>query len=199
MKKVPSGSPATKVQLVLGHRNWDLGLTPHDVMQTEFEWATIRFQQAFERYCMQIAHVSGLGDLSFPELILLHIVGLQDGPVTSGLLARQINAEGVSNIQYSLRKLESYQLVVKTRVTGGNVQTYELTAKAQNLIKKYAHFRRLALTDQTKVIEAIDRRLAESTQLISMLTGIYDEAMRVSATYNSPVGGNETATVSVES
>jgi predicted MarR family transcription regulator len=198
MKKVPSGSHLTEAQVVLGHRNWDMGLTPHDVMQTEFEWATIRFQQAFERYCMQIAHISGLGELSFPELILLHVMGLQDGPITSGLLARQINAEGVANIQYSLRKLESYQLVAKTRVTGGNTQAYELTEKAGNLIKKYAHFRQRALTDQTKVIDAIDRRLAESTQLISMLTGIYDEAMRVSATYNSHVGGNETAAASIE-
>ena len=199
MKKVSSGSHLTEAQIVLGHRNWVLGLTPHDVMQTEFEWATIRFQQAFERYCMQIAHISGLGELSFPELILLHVMGLQDGPITSGLLARQINAEGVANIQYSLRKLESYQLVAKTRVTGGNTQAYELTEKAGNLIKKYAHFRQRALTDQTKVIDAIDRRLAESTQLISMLTGIYDEAMRVSATYNSHRGGNEPETASVES
>ena len=127
MKKVPSGSHLTEAQVVLGHRNWDMGLTPHDVMQTEFEWATIRFQQAFERYCMQIAHISGLGELSFPELILLHVMGLQDGPITSGLLARQINAEGVANIQYSLRKLESYHLFAKTRVTGGNTQAYELT------------------------------------------------------------------------
>lgn len=198
MKKVSSGSHLTEAQIVLGHRNWVLGLTPHDVMQTEFEWATIRFQQAFERYCMQIAHISGLGELSFSELILLHVIGLQDGPITSGLLARQINAEGVANIHYSLRKLESYQLVAKTRVTRGNAQAYELTAKAQNHIKKYAHFRQRALTDLTKAIEAIDRRLVESTQLISMLTGVYDEAMRVSATYNSQIGGNETETATGE-
>lgn len=172
-------------KLVLGHRNWDLGITHHEVMQTEFEWATIRFQQAFERCCIQIAHISGLGDLSIQELILLHVIGLQDGPITAALLARQINAEGVANIQYCLRKLNSYQLVTTTRDAKGKTQIYELTSSAKDLIKKYAYFRRQILTDQAKVIENIDRRLAEATQLISMLTGVYDEAMRVSATYNN--------------
>jgi predicted MarR family transcription regulator len=51
------------------------------------------------------------------------------------------------------------------------------------LIKRYAYFRQLALTEQTKAIEAIDSRLAETTQLISLLTGVYDEAMRISATF----------------
>jgi predicted MarR family transcription regulator len=134
---------------------------------------------------MQIAHISGLGDLSFHELILLHIIGFQDGATTSGLLARQMNADGVTNIQYCLRKLDSYQLVEKIRETKGNVQSYQLTPRGRSLIKRYATFRQQVLTDQTKVIDAIDRRLSEATQLISMLTGIYDEAMRVSATYHS--------------
>lgn len=177
-----TGSPA-KPELVLGRKSWHLGPTHHDVMTTEFEWATIRFQQAFERYCVQIAHISGLGDLSFQEIILLHVLGLQGMPITTGMLARQMNADTVTNIQYCLRKLEAHQLVTKTREKG-NIQIYELSPKGNDLVKKYAYFRQKILTDQTKVIESVDRKLAETTQLISMLTGIYDEAMRVSATYN---------------
>lgn len=173
-----------KSKPMLEHRRWHMGETHHDVMTTEFEWAIIRFQQAFERYCMQIAHISGLGDLSFPEVILLHVIGLQEGPTTASLLARQMNADTVTNIQYCLRKLEAYQLVVKVRESKGNLQTYELSKKGDDLIQKYAYFRQKILTDQTKVIESVDRKLAETTQLISMLTGIYDESMRVSATYN---------------
>lgn len=185
--KRPTQNDPVKAKSGLGHRDWYLGATYHDVITTEFEWATIRFQQAFERYCIQIAHVSGLGELSYPEIILLHVIGLQDGPITASMLARQINADTVTNIQYSLRKLDTYRLIVKNREAKGNIQTYDLTPKGKELIKKYAYFRQKVLTDQTKVIEAIDRKLVETTKLISMLTGMYDEAMRVSATYDPGV------------
>ncbi|MFT5351673.1 MAG: putative MarR family transcription regulator, partial [Gammaproteobacteria bacterium] len=41
------------------------------------------------------------------------------------------------------------------------------------------------LTEQTKNIEDVDEKLQETTQIISLLTGIYDEAGRKSASYSS--------------
>ncbi len=97
-----------KSQATAPTRAWHLGTTHHEAVTTEFEWSILRFFQAFERYCMQIAHISGLADLSFSELILLHVIGLQDTPKTVGLLARQTNTASVTNVQYSLRKLVAY-------------------------------------------------------------------------------------------
>jgi len=167
---------------VLERRRWLLGVTPHDVVTTDFEWASIRFQQAFERFCLQIAHLVGLGQLSFSELIVFHVLGLQDSPTKVSVLVRLINADAITNTQYCLRKLELYGLVCKSREEHGSLQTYAVTEKGRGLIVKYAHFRRLGLTEQTKTIEAIDRRLADSAQLIGLLTGVYDEAMRTAAT-----------------
>lgn len=179
-EKNSTGQPTT----LLSQRVWHLGATHHEAVTTEFEWSVLRFFQAFERYCMQIAHISGLAELSFSELILLHVIGLQDTPKTVGLLARQTNTDSVTNIQYSLRKLVGYKLVVKIREGRSKVFTYDVTDKGRELISQYAHFRQLVLTEQTKSIEAIDRKLSEASRLISMLSGVYDEAMRVSATYN---------------
>lgn len=165
-------------------RAWHLGTTHHEAVTTEFEWSILRFFQAFERYCMQIAHISGLADLSFSELILLHVIGLQDTPKTVGLLARQTNTDSVTNVQYSLRKLVAYELVVKIREGKSKVFTYDVTDKGRELINQYAQFRLRVLTEQTKSIESIDRKLSEAARLISMLSGVYDEAVRVSATYN---------------
>ncbi|WP_346288425.1 winged helix DNA-binding protein [Zoogloea sp.] len=165
-------------------RAWHLGTTHHEAVTTEFEWSILRFFQAFERYCMQIAHISGLADLSFSELILLHVIGLQDTPKTVGLLARQTNTDSVTNVQYSLRKLVAYELVVKIREGKSKVFTYDVTDKGRELINQYAHFRQRVLTEQIKSIESIDRKLSEAARLISMLSGVYDEAVRVSATYN---------------
>ncbi|NML27961.1 winged helix DNA-binding protein [Zoogloea dura] len=165
-------------------RAWHLGTPHHEAVTTEFEWSILRFFQAFERYCMQIAHISGLADLSFSELILLHVIGLQDTPKTVGLLARQTNTDSVTNVQYSLRKLVAYELVVKIREGKSKVFTYDVTDKGRELINQYAQFRQRVLTEQTKSIESIDRKLSEAARLISMLSGVYDEAVRVSATYN---------------
>lgn len=178
---------------VLERRGWLMGMTPHDVITTEFEWASIRFQQAFERYCLQIAHLAGLGQLSFAEIIVFHVLGLHNSPTAVGVLTRQINAEAITNIQYCLRKLESYGLVSKTREAHSNLQTYTVTETGRDLIMKYAYFRQLALTEQTKAIEAIDRRLTDSTQLISLLTGVYDEAMRKAATYKFQNEGEDSS------
>lgn len=181
---------------VLGHRPWHLGRTPHEVLITEFEWSVIRFQQAFERYILQIAHIAGLGELSYSELILLHVIGFADAPITVGLLARQLNADNVTNIQYSLRKLLGYQLVSKSRAAKSNVHSYQIADQGRARVRQYAHFRRQGLIGQTNAIRAIDQRLAESSQLIGMLTGVYDETIRMSATFSPPPhfsGGDQSA------
>jgi len=181
---------------VLGHRPWHLGRTPHEVLITEFEWSVIRFQQAFERHILQIAHIAGLGELSYSELILLHVIGFADAPITVGLLARQLNADNVTNIQYSLRKLLGYQLVSKSRAAKSNVHSYQITDQGRARVRQYAHFRRQGLIGQTNAIRAIDQRLAESSQLIGMLTGVYDKTIRMSATFSPPPhfsGGDQSA------
>jgi predicted MarR family transcription regulator len=184
--KNPSRGPAV-------NRRWHLGNTPHDAVTTEYEWAILRFNEAFQRYCMQVAHVSGLGSLSYPELILLHVIGMQERPATAGLLARQLNTDTISNIQYSLRKLMGYKLVTKIQEGGGKVYTYDVTSKGRQLVNLYARVRQKVLTEQTASIENVDAKLAETARLVSVLTGLYDEAARISATYNlvdTPAGAD---------
>ncbi|GAA4017914.1 hypothetical protein GCM10022212_12050 [Actimicrobium antarcticum] len=154
-------------------------------MTTEFEWAVLRFQQAFERSCLQVANISGLVELSFQELILLHVIGMQERPKTAASIARQLNSDAISNIQYSLRKLLSHKLVAKIKEGTGKIYTYDVTKKGRTMVNEYAKIRQMVLTEQTKNIEEIDRKLYEASKLISLLTGLYDEASRISATYSS--------------
>ena len=167
------------------YRGWHLGQTSHEAMTTEFEWSILRFQQAFERFCLQVANISGLVELSYPELILLHVIGMQERPKTAALIARQLNSDAINNIQYSLRKLLNYKLIIKIKEGGGKIYTYDVTKKGRAMVNEYAQIRQLVLTEQTKSIEEIDRKLYESAKLISLLTGLYDEAARISATYSS--------------
>lgn len=165
------------------YKGWHLGGTHHDAMTTEFEWAMLRFEQAFQRFMLQVGSMCGLGELSSAELVLLHVIRMQDGPKTAAVLARQLNMDGITNVQYSLRKLLNFGLVDKIKGGNSKIWTYAVTARAAAMLNDYTRIRREMLTDQTKNIESIDKKLYETAKLISMLTGTYDEASRISATY----------------
>ena len=102
------------------YKDWHLGGTRHEALTTELEWAVIRFEQAFQRFCIQLGGMCGLGDLSYSELVLLHVIRMQDSPKTATILARQLNMDGITNIQYSLRKLIKLKLVTKIKGSRGS-------------------------------------------------------------------------------
>lgn len=165
------------------YKGWHLGGTHHDAMTTEFEWAVLRFEQAFLRFMLQAASMCGLGELSSAELVLLHVIRMQDGPKTAAVLARQLNMDGITNVQYSLRKLLNFGLVDKIKGANSKIWMYAATERAAGMLDEYTRIRREMLTDQTKNIENIDKKLYDTAKLISLLTGTYDEASRISATY----------------
>ena len=173
------------------YRSWHLARTEHEALTTEFEWSLLRFQEAFQRFCLQVASITGLGSLNYSELIILHVINMQSHPQPSALIARQLNRDDLPNIQYSLRKLIKQGLVEKIKDTGGKTYCFDATNVGKQRLQDYAHLRYELLTEQTKNIESIDRKLFETGRLISLLTGLYDEAGRISATYSPYSAGDE--------
>jgi predicted MarR family transcription regulator len=167
------------------HRAWHLAKSSHDAYSTEYEWSILRFQQAFERWITQLAEITGLSELSYIEIVIMHVIRMQDRPKTAASIARQLNRDDIPNIQYCLRKLVKVKLCRKVKETGSKTSAYETTERGRFLTDKYAELRREILTEQTKNIEDVDEKLQETTQIISLLTGIYDEAGRKSASYSS--------------
>jgi predicted MarR family transcription regulator len=172
------------------HRAWHLARTSHEAISTEYEWSILRYQQAFERWITQLADISGLAELSYTEIVIMHVIRMQNRPKTAASIARQLNRDDIPNIQYCLRKLVKMGLCRKTQESGIKTSTYEVTEKGNTLTDSYAELRREILTNQTKSIDRVDEKLREATQLISLLTGLYDEASRISASY-SPLTINE--------
>jgi len=167
------------------YRHWHLARNAHEAATTDFEWALTRFQQAFERYVSQLASITGLQELSFPEVVILHVIRMQDRPKTAATIARQVNRDDIPNIQYSLRKLVKLELARTVRESGGKIFAYEVTCKGRALLDRYAEIRSEVLTEQTRSIENVDEKLGEAKRLLSLLTGVYDEAGRISAAYSS--------------
>lgn len=168
------------------YRSWHLARSPHEAATTDFEWSLLRFQQAWERWVMHLGVVVGMGDLSYTEIVVLHVIRMQDRPKTAAHIARQLNRDDIPNIQYCLRKLVKTGLCRKVKEKTAKTFAYEATEQGRELTDNYADLRRRILTEQTKIIDQVDRKLHEASKLINLLTGLYDEAGRISATY-SPI------------
>ncbi len=171
------------------YRAWHLARSAHEANSTDFEWSVLRFQQAFERWIIQLAEITGLAGLSYVEIIIIHVIRMQDRPKTAASIARQLNRDDIPNIQYCLRKLVKMKLCRKVKETGNKTSAYEVTEKGKQLTNSYAEVRREILTEQTKNIDSVDEKLREATKVISLLTGLYDEAGRISASY-SPISAD---------
>ena len=185
-------APSSDSSVDWAHSNWPLGKDPHDVSTTEFEWAVMRFFSAFERSCLQLSVTAGSNDLSFQELVLLHVVGMQHHAQTSHSIARQLNRDDIQNLQYALRKLEKRCLISKSLRDRSKSAHYAITPEGREAVGLYAKIRAQLLTGRTELVSEIDEKLREATQLLSVLTGIYDDVARVAATY-SPIRGEDVA------
>ena len=172
------------------HSNWPLGKDHHDIITTEFEWAVMRFFSAFERSCLQLSVTAGARELPFQELVLLHVVAMQHHPQTSQSIARQLNRDDIQNLQYALRKLEKRGLITKCVAERSKTAHYAITAAGREAVGFYAQIRAQLLTGRTELVSEVDAKLKEATQLLSVLTGIYDDVARVAATY-SPIRSDE--------
>lgn len=172
------------------YRAWHLARTSHEALSTEFEWSILRFQQAFERWITQLAELTGLSELSYVEIIIMHVIRMQDRPKTAASIARQLNRDDIPNIQYCLRKLVKMKLCRKVNDAGSKTAAFEVTERGKRLTDNYAAARREILTNQSKNIDRVDEKLNHATRIISLLTGLYDEAGRISASY-SPIDSEQ--------
>lgn len=178
---------AKKEQLDEAHfRTWHLARSSHEAKSTDFEWSVLRFQQAFERWITQLAEITGMSELSYIEIVIMHVIRIQDRPKTAASIARQLNRDDIPNIQYCLRKLVKMDLCKKVTENGSKSAAFEVTDKGKLLTNNYAEVRKEILTEQSKSIDRIDEKLTDTAKTISLLTGLYDEAARISSSY-SPI------------
>ena len=80
-------------------------------------------------------------------------------------------------------RLENAGLVQKTRERGGKTFAYSVTALGEKVTDDYASLRAELLIESLKSIANLDERLTDTTQFMSVLTGIYEEMSRSSATF----------------
>jgi predicted MarR family transcription regulator len=167
------------------YRNWHLAKDKTELHVTELEFGFMRVLEAFSRWVAAADQVVGLSELKHSEHIILHVIRMQNRPKSGATIARLLNRDDLPNIQYNLRKLESLGLIEKHKETSGKVLTYSVTAKGDKLTNEYSELRSRLLINNVKSLTDFDQRVEDATQLLSILTGIYEESARSCASMNS--------------
>ena len=163
------------------YSHWHLASNEMEYKVTEFEWSIIRCYEAFTRWLASANAVIVDGDLKVSEYLILQVIGMLDRPRNGMTIARMINRDDVANVQYSLRKLESYGLIRKKKEAGSKIHAFEVTEKGQKACAEFAVIRRELLIESDKGLENLNEKVSNATQFLSILTGVYEEVSRTSA------------------
>lgn len=166
------------------YRNWHLAKDEDELRVTELEFAFMRCQEAFARWVSAADEMVGVVDLKHSEHVILHVIRMQNRPKSGATIARLMNRDDLPNIQYSLRKLEGTGFIRKSKEKTGKVSTYEITKKGEEITNEFSRLRTELLMRNIKSISNFTDRADNATQLLSILTGIYEESARSSTSYN---------------
>lgn len=95
-----------------------------------------------------------------------------------------MNRDDISNIQYSIRKLTKVGLIAKVgSLANKKNASYEVTEQGISATDNYARYRRELLIPLTQSISESDHRMGQVSNVLSLLSGMYDQASCVAATH----------------
>lgn len=172
------------------YQNWHLAKNELEFNATEFEWSMIRFNEAFGRFVLATGTVTIMPnvDIKYQEHVILHVIRMNGRPKNSATIARLLNRDDIPNIQYSLRKLESAGLIEKQKDRASKIYSYVATEKGIQLTDEYCKLKSEVLTKRLEDISGVSEKLEKTARFLSLLTGIYEEAARDSATFTPQDG-----------
>jgi len=168
-------------------KHWHLATDDFEVGLTELEFSVFRISAAFERWqadCLGCCHGQSF---SGTDTALLHVIRMHERPKSISELARLLNRDDVSNLQYGIRKLLKAGLIEKTRRAGSKKDvTYQVSALGRDVTDRYAGFRRELLVSMTR--ETAGRTDFEGlARALNMMAAMYDQASCVAATHRLPL------------
>jgi predicted MarR family transcription regulator len=155
-----------------------LGETGRELAFAEFQHAMMCLAEAFYRYVgRSLAQITGELNFSGQDSVILQVIHTQQRPKSIADIQQFTNRGDISNIQYSVRKLQKAGLVERAPNEGRGV-TYRLTAKGQQIADAYVAARKVLLEKFPEPDETLLPRAQNAKELMVILTGLYDQASR---------------------
>ncbi len=165
-------------------KHWHLAESDQELNFTELEFAIMRIGGAFERWQKDCLACCIDGGLSGIDNAVLHIIRMHDRPKSISDVARLLNRDDISNLQYSLRKLSKAGLITRAG-TGDSKRSaaYEVTAEGTRVSDLFAQFRRELLLTLTDSIKNLEVDIVTACKVLNITSGLYDHASTVAASH----------------
>jgi predicted MarR family transcription regulator len=165
-------------------KHWHLAQSDQEITFTELEFSLLRISAAFERWQKDCLACCIEGGLSGTDNSVLHIIRMHDRPKSISGVARHLNRDDISNLQYSLRKLKKAGLIERTgREDSKRSAAYRVTAEGTRVSDLFAQFRRELLLSLTESIKDFDVDISTASRALNITSGLYDHASAVAASY----------------
>jgi predicted MarR family transcription regulator len=187
--------PRNRPGLAPLNRRWHLAHDSHEIEVTEFKYAAMRMNAAFQRWNEAAMLAAGGEPLTFTEANMLHVIRMQERPKGISVIANLLNRDDISNLQYGLRKLRSLGLIRPTGTAHRKNFEYEVTAKGRALTDRFAEIAAELVYSPTRAISNIEEKVIASADLLRLMTGILDEAARVAGTFTGTEAARSRASV----
>ncbi len=167
-------------------KKWHLAENHDEELVTEFEFKLWRVFNGFTRWQEDCEQFVCSDPLNATELAILHIIRMKDRPKTIYELARLLNRDDASNIQYSLVKLIKIGFVEKAKTESKKkAPSYTLTEAGLKNTTLFTDARRNILIDLFRRHGLEHLKIEDVANTLTLVKGIYDEASRIAASYKS--------------
>lgn len=163
-------------------RAWHLAESERDELVTAFEFTLMQVMEAYQRWCVQGAHLVGNKEITYNEVVVLHVVRMQERAKDATTIAKLVNRDDLPNVLYNLRKLVSLGLVEKVKIGSGTY--FQVTDLGRIETNRYADLRRNLLLEGLDQLANFNEKLGSVIRLMQVMTGIYDTAARETAVIN---------------
>lgn len=157
-------------------RSWHLATNWDEETIVSFEFALMQSTEAFARFVLSTAHLVGNRELSYNEVVILHVVRMQERAKDASTIAKLINRDDLPNVLYNLRKLVALALVEKVKIGSGTY--FQVTETGRRETDRYAEVRRQVLLDNINALENLTEQLDAANRALQVMTGLYDAALR---------------------
>lgn len=170
---------------------WHLCQNDQEVAVTMIEYSLIRTAAAFDRWIGEALGAAARMPMSSTDNLVLNVIRMRDVPKGVSELARFVNRDDLSNIQYSLRKLQAAGLIEKDSSKKRRGTAYQVTAKGKKVTDEFARLRRTLLLGSIPSLRDWEEQVETTRRVLEVMQGVYDNAS-VSLMFAAP-GDDETA------
>lgn len=146
---------------------------------SEMEFGLILLSHAFGRWMVRCMEAAGVPNLSALDVLVLHTIAHRGRVKRVADICLVLNVEDTHLVTYSLKKLEGHKLVTSGR--RGSEKTVSLTAKGEEVVRRYREIREALLVRPVKGAGADETRMSEIAGMMRALSGHYDQAARAAA------------------